>query len=57
MELIVLGHIIGDFYLQTKFIAEKKKEHLGLLILHSFLYCIPVIMAVVVIGNNKIESY
>ena len=57
MELIVLGHIIGDFYLQTKFIAEKKKEHLGFLILHSFLYCIQVIMAVVVIGNNKIESY
>lgn len=57
MELIVLGHIIGDFYLQTKFIAKKKKESLGLLILHSILYCVPVIMAIVVVGNNKIKAY
>lgn len=40
MELILLGHIIGDFYVQTDKIAEKKKVLMKYMILHCFIYTI-----------------
>ena len=40
MELIILGHIIGDFYVQTDKIAEKKKNSIKHMILHCLIYSI-----------------
>lgn len=57
MELIILGHIIGDFYLQTNLIAIKKKESLKFLALHCLLYCIPVITGAVIVGDSSIKKY
>ncbi len=36
--LLLLGHVIGDFYLQSNDIAEKKKESICYLLLHVALY-------------------
>ncbi len=36
--LLLLGHVIGDFYLQSDAIAKKKHEALRCLLLHAALY-------------------
>ncbi len=38
MELILLGHIIGDFYVQTDKIAEKKKSSKKYMLIHCLVY-------------------
>lgn len=40
MELILLGHIIGDFYVQTDKIAEKKKNSIKYMLIHCLIYTI-----------------
>lgn len=36
--LLLMGHIIGDFYAQTNKIAEKKKNSLKWVLIHGVLY-------------------
>lgn len=38
MEILILGHVIGDFYLQNNKIAEKKKKSKKYMLLHCGLY-------------------
>jgi len=40
LELIAC-HFIGDYILQTRFIAESKGENFYHLFIHCFTYCIP----------------
>ena len=40
MELILLGHIIGDFYVQTDKMAEKKKNSIKYMLIHCLIYTI-----------------
>lgn len=40
MELILLGHIIGDFYVQTDKMAEKKKNAIKYMLIHCLIYTI-----------------
>lgn len=40
MELIILGHIIGDFYVQTDKIAERKKNSMKYMLIHCLIYTI-----------------
>lgn len=40
MELILLGHIIGDFYVQTDKIAEKKQNSKKYMLIHCLIYTI-----------------
>lgn len=42
MEFIILGHIIGDFYIQTDKVAEKKKESMKYMLIHCLIYTIVV---------------
>ncbi|MCH5281909.1 MAG: DUF3307 domain-containing protein [Lachnospiraceae bacterium] len=42
MELILLGHIIGDFYVQTDKLAEKKKNSIKYMLIHCLIYTIVV---------------
>lgn len=42
MELILLGHIIGDFYAQTDKMAEKKKTSIKYMLIHCLIYTIAV---------------
>ena len=36
--LLLLGHILGDFYLQTKEMAEKKEKSIKWVLLHGLCY-------------------
>ncbi|NLM10483.1 MAG: DUF3307 domain-containing protein [Clostridiaceae bacterium] len=36
--LLILGHIVGDFYIQTEYMAYKKREDKKKLLLHGLLY-------------------
>lgn len=40
MEPLILGHIIGDFYIQTNHVAFKKKQSFWYMLLHCFLYTV-----------------
>ena len=40
MEILILGHIIGDFYIQTNNVASKKNQSFWYMLLHCFLYTI-----------------
>ena len=40
MELILLGHIIGDFYVQTDKMAEKKQNSIKYMLIHCLIYTI-----------------
>ncbi len=42
MEIVLLGHIIGDFYFQPNCLAKVKNEKNKLLLLHSFIYAITI---------------
>ncbi|MCL1982752.1 MAG: DUF3307 domain-containing protein, partial [Clostridiales bacterium] len=35
---LLLGHALGDFYLQTDMIAKEKTQRLGTLFLHLLIY-------------------
>lgn len=40
MELLILGHVLGDFYLQTQKMADKKRTNIVSMVLHCVLYAI-----------------
>ncbi len=40
MELVLLGHMIGDFYVQTDKMAEKKKNSRWYMLIHCLIYTI-----------------
>ena len=39
--LLVMCHIVGDYVLQTDFIAKTKGENWYHLVVHCLLYCVP----------------
>lgn len=41
MIILVLCHLIGDYVLQSDYIARTKGENLYHLFVHSALYCVP----------------
>lgn len=45
MELLILGHILGDFYLQTEKMADKKRTNIVTMMLHCVLYGIAMFVA------------
>lgn len=51
MELMILGHVLGDFYLQSNELAKRKVDKLQYLILHGFLYTLPIGLAMCVFDN------
>lgn len=52
MILIILGHLLGDFYLQTDKIATKKKTMPGYMLLHCFLYSIVMYIVMIILTKN-----
>lgn len=42
--LLLLGHIIGDFYTQTSKVAKKKKDKLEWVFIHGLLYFLTVMV-------------
>lgn len=56
MELIILGHIIGDFYVQTDKIAEKKKNSIKYMLLHCLIYTIVLGMGFYILNRGIAET-
>ena len=53
MELILLGHIIGDFYLQTDEIVSKKGNVIKYMLLHCAIYSLIISVCFNFIYNNS----
>ena len=56
MELLMLGHIIGDFYLQTDKLAEKKKKSIPFMLLRCLLYTIVIGAGVSILSRSVVET-
>ncbi len=52
MGLIILGHIIGDFYFQTDKIAENKKTSMKYMILHCVIYSMLMAVIMLLLSND-----
>lgn len=53
MILIILGHILGDFYVQTDKIARKKKTSFVYMLLHCFLYSIVMYIILILLTKKQ----
>lgn len=56
MELILLGHILGDFYVQTDKIAEKKKISIKYMLIHCLIYAIMIGTGVYIFSRGMLET-
>jgi hypothetical protein len=56
MGLLILGHVLGDFYIQTDKIADKKQNSTWYLLLHCFLYTLGMIVIVVAFTGNLAQG-
>lgn len=54
MEWLVLGHVLGDFYLQSDGMVEKKKEYMWHLVLHGIIYILPIGLFISMYNNHWI---
>ena len=52
----MLGHIIGDFYLQTDKLAAKKKKSTPSMLLHCLLYTIVLGVGVSILSRGVVET-
>lgn len=48
-KIFIIGHLLGDFYLQNDKIAEKKKQKFQMLFVHCFLYFLSILFVSLVI--------
>lgn len=53
MKLLMMGHLLGDFYFQSNKLAEKKKTSFAYTVWHCFVYSF-VMFAVLVITTGKL---
>jgi len=56
MELIILGHIIGDFYVQTNKIADKKKNSMKYMLIHCLLYTIVLGIGLYILNREIVKT-
>jgi Protein of unknown function (DUF3307). len=56
MELILLGHLLGDFYFQTNHIATKKKQSNRYMQLHCLQYMIGIYLALIIITQHFVQG-
>ena len=52
--LFLLGHVIGDFYIQTNNMADKKEKSLKWLLLHSLCYELVILVLSIPIFKYKL---
>lgn len=55
MKLLMIGHLLGDFYFQTNELAKKKKESFAYTALHCFIYSF-VMFVVLAIATGKLVN-
>lgn len=56
MELVIIGHILSDFFIQTDKIAEKKKNSIWYMILHCVIYIVIMLIILVALTENFFEG-
>lgn len=56
MKLLMMGHLLGDFYFQTNTLAEKKRTSFAYTALHGFIYSL-VMFVVLVITTGKLVEH
>lgn len=56
MKLLMIGHLLGDFYFQTNKMVEKKKESFWSTALHCFIYAIAMWL-VLFLATGEIRKY
>ena len=56
MELVIIGHILSDFFIQTDKIAEKKKKSIWYMILHCVIYIVVMLIILAVLTENFFEG-
>lgn len=56
MEFLILGHLLGDFYVQTDHIADKKKKSVWYLLLHCVLYMTGMYFVLAVATGNFVQA-
>lgn len=49
LVLVLLGHVIADFYAQTNKVSEKKEEHVRYLVIHDIFYALCMIPFLLVV--------
>lgn len=52
--LLLLGHVIGDFYTQSRKMSDNKEKRLKWVVLHGIVYFIMMILVSVPIMSNSI---
>lgn len=55
--LLICGHLIGDFYLQTEAMANGKKEEQNVLYRHALIYALVLLVAISPVLNSDIFVY
>lgn len=55
MELLMIGHLLGDFYFQTNGLANKKRTSVVYTALHCLIYSL-VMFAVLTIATGRVEQ-
>lgn len=51
LKLLLIAHLIGDFFLQPVKLVEKKKNSIKGLIIHSLIYTIMITLVLLLFGN------
>lgn len=55
MILLIIGHLLGDFYFQTDKMVLKKKETFGHMLWHGFVYSVVVLCVLTLLGGDFIK--
>lgn len=56
MKILMIGHLLGDFYFQTNKLAEKKKKSLVYTMLHCFIYCFVMLIVLITTTGKLVEN-
>jgi len=56
MDLIMLGHLLGDFYFQTDKICTRKKKSAFFMFLHCIFYMAGIYAVLIVLTGNPFQG-
>ena len=54
MELVIIGHILCDFYIQTDKVADNKKKSAWYMLLHCIIYMVGMYIVLVALNNTNL---
>ena len=51
LKLLLIAHLIGDFFLQPVKLVEQKKNSIKGLIIHTLIYTLMIVLVLLLFGN------